>query len=158
MQYFPAFSACASPVTVLNIGVTYGEVVVTLPPPHLWSWGTVPQLFRSTAEKNSIYAFSQHTEHTLFPNVTHFQFVWSLGQAWYQVNNVTTYHLVYSFTYTIATLCWKIRPGVINKTSQDVKATNYKFLFSCLQFWRSCAILSATTPRAFQPIVGILSI
>jgi len=35
---------------------------------------------------------------------------------------------------------------------------DYKFLFNYLQLWRSYAILSATTKRAFRPMVDILSI
>jgi len=33
----------------------------------------------------------------------------------------------------------------------------YKFLFNYLQLWRSYAILSATTQRAFQSMMDILS-
>jgi len=35
---------------------------------------------------------------------------------------------------------------------------DYKFLSNYFQLWRSYAILSATTQRAFQPMVDILSI
>jgi len=34
----------------------------------------------------------------------------------------------------------------------------YKFLFNYLQLWRNYATLSATTQRAFRPMVDILSI
>jgi len=34
---------------------------------------------------------------------------------------------------------------------------DYKFVFNFLQLWRSYAILSATTQRAFRPMVDILS-
>jgi len=36
--------------------------------------------------------------------------------------------------------------------------SEYKFLFTYLQLWQSFAILSATTQRAFPPIMDILSI
>jgi len=34
---------------------------------------------------------------------------------------------------------------------------DYKFLFNCLQLWRSYAILSATTQRAFRPMMVDIS-
>jgi len=39
-----------------------------------------------------------------------------------------------------------------------IPTLEYKFLSNYLQLWRSYAILSATTLRAFQPMVDILSI
>jgi len=35
---------------------------------------------------------------------------------------------------------------------------DYKFLWNYLQLWQSYAVLSATTPLVFQPMVDILSI
>jgi len=53
---------------------------------------------------------------------------------------------------------WEFLVKIIYSYYMFLSTLDYKFLFSYLQLWRSYAILSATTQRAFQSMVDILSV
>jgi len=53
---------------------------------------------------------------------------------------------------------WKFLGQILHTYYPFLSTLDYKFLSSYLQFWRSYAILCATTQHAFQPMVDILSI
>ena len=53
---------------------------------------------------------------------------------------------------------WQFLVQILHTYYTLTSTLDYKFLSTNLQFWRSYAILSATTQRAFQPMVDIFSI
>ena len=53
---------------------------------------------------------------------------------------------------------WEFLVQILHTYYTFTSTLDYKFLFNYLQPWRSYAILSVTTQRAFRPMVDILSI
>ena len=50
---------------------------------------------------------------------------------------------------------WEFLVKILHTYYAFLSTLDYKFLFNYLQLWRSYAILSATTQRAFRPMVDI---
>jgi len=53
---------------------------------------------------------------------------------------------------------WEFSVQILQAYCTFTPTVDYKFLFNCIQFWRTYTILSATTQRAFRPMVDISSI
>jgi len=53
---------------------------------------------------------------------------------------------------------WEFLVQILHTYYSFISMLEYKFLFIYLQLWQSYAILSATTQRAFRPVVDILCI
>jgi len=63
------------------------------------------------------------------------------------------WHFLAFFQYN-----WEFFIQILRTYYTLLPTLDYKFLSNYLQPWQSYAILSATTQRAFQPMVDILSI
>jgi len=85
----------------------------------------------------------------------------------YYARTPSSHHMRKMFT-TGQNACWHFLPCFPNRWEFLVQILHayymfpsmleYKFLLNYLQLWRSYAILSVTTQRAFQPMMDILSI
>jgi len=53
---------------------------------------------------------------------------------------------------------WEFSDQIVQAYCTFIPTVDYKFLFNYLQFWRTYTTLSATTQRAFRPMVDISSI
>jgi len=104
----------------------------------------------------------------MFQSTLDYKFLFNYLQLWrsYAILSATTKFTSYvqnvhhwlKRTLAFFPNSWKFLVQILHTYYKFLSMLHYKFLHNYLQLKRSYAILSATTQRAFQPMVDILSI
>jgi len=108
-----------------------------------------------------------HTYYTFLSTVD-YKFLFSSLQLWWSYARPPSSHRIFKKStigrnvrchfLTFSPNSWEFLVQVLHTYYIILSTLDYTFLFNYLQRWRSCAILRATTQRAFRPTVDILSI